>query len=94
MICLRGENVKKIYVQDDLPAYVKNLEIISYDNAEYMLSYALRGWKKTSHSSSTELMGELERILKQFRSGNSEIMNQVEECLRFLDEWFHRWNMR
>ncbi len=79
----------------DLYIFLKQLSNNSYQENEFLLSYALTGWLNTQPSSSTEGMSDLELILKQYRSGKSSIVNkQVEECLRYIDDWFRKWNGR
>jgi len=80
---------------EDLYAFLKQLGNNLYENGEYLLAYALDGWQKTGHSSTTEAMGDLEAILKQYESGKNIVINQqVKECLQFIDEWFRKWNGR
>lgn len=80
---------------DDLYIFLKKLSNNSYQENEFLLSYALTGWLNTQPSSSTEGMSDLELILKQYKSGKSIVINkQVEECLRYIDDWFRKWNGR
>ncbi|TAH64861.1 MAG: hypothetical protein EWM47_11820 [Anaerolineaceae bacterium] len=80
---------------DDLYIFLKKLSNNSYQENEFLLSYALTGWLNTQPSSSTEGMSDLELMLKQYRSSKSSVVNkQVEECLRYLDDWFRKWNGR
>lgn len=80
---------------DDLYIFLKQLSNSSYQENEFLLSYALTGWLSTQSSSSTEGMSDLELILKQYKSGKSMVVKkQVEECLRYIDDWFRKWNGR
>ena len=80
---------------NDLLTFLKQLKNNAYEENEILLSYALSGWLKTSHASSTEGIGDLELILKQFRNGKSKVIKkQVEECLNYLDDWFRKYNGR
>ena len=80
---------------NDLYGSLKQLSNDSYQENEYLLSYALTGWLSTQPSSSSEGMSDLELILKQYTNGKSvKINKQVEDCLCFIDEWFRKWNGR
>ena len=75
----------------DLYTFLKQLSDNAYNGREFLLAYALDGWLETGHSSTTEAMGELELLLKQYKNGTNAVVNQqVEECLRFVNEWFHK----
>ena len=85
----------EIEQMDDLYIFLKQLSNRSYQENEFLLSYALTGWLSTQPSSSTEGMSDLELILKQYKSGKSIVVKkQVEECLRYIDDWFRKWNGR
>jgi len=80
---------------DDLYIFLKQLSNKSYQENEFLLSYALTGWLNTQPSSSTEGMSDLELILKQYKNSKSIVIEkQVEECLRYIDNWFRKWNGR
>jgi len=67
----------------------------AYEENEILLSYALKGWLQTQASSSTEGIGDLELILKQFKNEkNNELKRGIEECLHYIDDWFRKWNGR
>ncbi len=80
---------------DNLYTFLEQLSFSSYQENEFLLSYALTGWLNTQPSSSTEGMSDLELILKQYNGGKSIIVKkQVEESLRYIDDWFREWNGR
>lgn len=80
---------------DDLYVFLKQLKNDAYGENEILLSYALDSWLNSQPSSSTEGMADLESILKQYKSGKSIVVKkQVEECLRYIDDWFSKWNGR
>lgn len=80
---------------DDLYTFLKQLKNDAYRKNEIVLSYALDSWLKSQPPSSTEGMADLESILKQYKSGkNAAVNKQVDECLRYIDGWFRKWNGR